>query len=144
MVLMLFINFSSSFSISITPTPAWTHFNLLGVNNFQPLAIISHFLDLLQRCLFPVSSYKTELLLDFPFRYWMAQTLWSSSWGWMMNLRELAIAIVRALYNPWFTTKIGRSAWRLEENKCRPIFKKEDPGDYRPVRLNLIPGKVME
>lgn len=62
----------------------------------------------------------------------------------MMNLRELADAIVMLLYNTWLKTKIGRNAWKQKESKYHPIFKKGDPGDYKPVRLSLIPWKVME
>ena len=44
----------------------------------------------------------------------------------------------------WFSGEVSED-WRLAD--VTPIYKKgckEDPGNYRPVSLTLVPGKVME
>ncbi|KFV82583.1 hypothetical protein N308_13438, partial [Struthio camelus australis] len=63
-------------------------------------------------------------------------------------LRELADIIARPLSiileRSWRTGE-GPQDW--EKANVTPVFKKgkkEDPGNYRPVRLTSIPGKVME
>lgn len=60
-------------------------------------------------------------------------------------LRGLADVIARSL------SVIFERLWQLGEvpNDWRKanatsVFKKGDPGNYRPVGLTLIPGKVME
>jgi len=60
-------------------------------------------------------------------------------------LRELADVIAEPL------SVIFESSWRTGEvpedwrkASVTPVFKKEDPGSYRLVRLTSIPGKVME
>jgi len=63
-------------------------------------------------------------------------------------LRELANAIAEPL------SIFFESSWRTEEvpenwrkASVTPVFKKDknkDPGNYRPVSLTSIPGKVME
>ena len=63
-------------------------------------------------------------------------------------LRELAGVIAEplsAIYQrSWLTGKVPEN-WRLAD--VTPIFKKsckEDAGNYRPVSLTLVPGKVMQ
>ncbi|KAK4818391.1 hypothetical protein QYF61_012312 [Mycteria americana] len=43
----------------------------------------------------------------------------------------------------WLTGEVPGN-WRLAN--VTPIYKglKEDPGNYRPVSLTLVPGKIME
>ncbi|KAK4816829.1 hypothetical protein QYF61_023893 [Mycteria americana] len=63
-------------------------------------------------------------------------------------LRELAEVLTKPLsilyQQSWLTREVPVD-WRLAN--VRPIYKKgwkEDPGNYRPVSLTLVPGKVME
>ncbi|KFV50858.1 hypothetical protein N328_12513, partial [Gavia stellata] len=63
-------------------------------------------------------------------------------------LRELAEVLTEPLSNiyqqSWLTGKVPAD-WRLAN--VTPIYKKgwkEDPGNYRPVSLTSVPGKVME
>ncbi|KFP68848.1 hypothetical protein N322_02266, partial [Cariama cristata] len=63
-------------------------------------------------------------------------------------LKELASALAKPLciiYQPsWLTGEVPDD-WRLAN--VPPIYKqgrKEDPGNYRPVSLTSVPGKVME
>ncbi|KAK4830738.1 hypothetical protein QYF61_013188 [Mycteria americana] len=63
-------------------------------------------------------------------------------------LRELAKVLTKPpsiIYQQSWLTREVPVDWKLA-NKM-PIYKKvqkEDPRNYRPVRLNLVPGKVME
>ena len=63
-------------------------------------------------------------------------------------LRELAEVIAEPLsiiYQCSLLTGEVPEVWRLAS--VTPIYKKgcrEDPGNYRPVSLTLVPGKVME
>jgi len=63
-------------------------------------------------------------------------------------LRELADAIAEPLSitfeRSWRTGEVPED-WRKAD--VTPVFKKrekEDPGNYRPVSLTSIPGKMME
>jgi len=63
-------------------------------------------------------------------------------------LRELAEELAKPLsiiyYQSWLTREVP-DGWRIA--KVTPIYKqgwKEDPGNYRPVSLNSVLGKVME
>ncbi|KAK4832775.1 hypothetical protein QYF61_025622 [Mycteria americana] len=63
-------------------------------------------------------------------------------------LRELVEVLTNPLsilyQQPWLTGEVPVD-WRLAN--VTPIYKKgrkEDPGNYRPVSLTLVPGKVME
>jgi len=63
-------------------------------------------------------------------------------------LRELAKVIAKlllAIYqHSWLSGEVAED-WRLAD--VTPIYKKgckEDPGNYRPVSLTLVPGKVTE
>ncbi|GAB0209569.1 mitochondrial enolase superfamily member 1 [Grus japonensis] len=63
-------------------------------------------------------------------------------------LRELAEVLIKPLsiiyQQSWLTREVPVD-WRLAN--VTPIYKKgwkEDPGNYRPVSLTLVPGKVME
>ena len=66
----------------------------------------------------------------------------------MRVLRELAEVIaktVSTIYQHSCSTREVPEDWRLAN--VTPIYKKgckEDPGNYRPVSLTLMPGKVME
>ncbi|KFP47342.1 hypothetical protein N323_05380, partial [Cathartes aura] len=64
------------------------------------------------------------------------------------GLRELADVIARPLLiifdRSW---RLGEVAEDWKKENVTPIFekgKKEDPGNYRPVSLTSISGKVME
>ncbi|KFQ39822.1 RNA-directed DNA polymerase from mobile element jockey, partial [Mesitornis unicolor] len=63
-------------------------------------------------------------------------------------LRELAEVLTKPLsiiYQQSWLTGEGTVDWRLAN--MTPIYKKgrkEDPGNYRPVSLTSVPGKVME
>ncbi|KFV43909.1 hypothetical protein N341_01425, partial [Tyto alba] len=63
-------------------------------------------------------------------------------------LRELAEVINKPLsiiYQQSCLTREVPAVWRLEN--VTSIYKKgrnEDPGNYRPVSLTSVPGKVME
>ncbi|KFV81912.1 hypothetical protein N308_05122, partial [Struthio camelus australis] len=60
-------------------------------------------------------------------------------------LRELADVIARPLpilfERSWRTGEVPED-WK--KASVTPVFKKEDPGNYRPVSLTSIPGEVME
>ena len=63
-------------------------------------------------------------------------------------LRELAEVIAESLttiyLHSWLSGEVPGD-WRLAD--VTPIYKmgcKEDPGNYRPVSLTSVPGKVME
>ncbi|KFP03769.1 RNA-directed DNA polymerase from mobile element jockey, partial [Calypte anna] len=63
-------------------------------------------------------------------------------------LRELAEVIARPLSiifsKSWVIGEVPED-WRIAD--VTPVYKKgkkEDPGNYRPVSLTSIPGKVME
>ncbi|KFQ73584.1 hypothetical protein N337_02613, partial [Phoenicopterus ruber ruber] len=63
-------------------------------------------------------------------------------------LKELAEVLTRPLsivyQQSWLTREVPVD-WRLAN--VMPIYKKgrkEDPGNYRPVSLPSVPGKVME
>ncbi|KFV96315.1 hypothetical protein N326_00662, partial [Eurypyga helias] len=62
--------------------------------------------------------------------------------------RELADVLAKPLsiiyQQSWLTGEVPRD-WRLAD--VIPIYKKgrrEDPGNYRPVSLTSVPGKIME
>ncbi|KFQ21504.1 hypothetical protein N332_04771, partial [Mesitornis unicolor] len=63
-------------------------------------------------------------------------------------LRDLAEVLAKTLsiiyQQSWLTGEVPVN-WRLAN--MTPIYKKgqkEDPGNYRPVSLTSVPGKVME
>ncbi|KFW67128.1 hypothetical protein AS28_05713, partial [Pygoscelis adeliae] len=63
-------------------------------------------------------------------------------------LRELAEELAKLLSviykHSWLTGEVPDD-WRLAN--VMPIYKKgrkEDPGNYRPVSLTSVPGKIME
>ncbi|KFW65450.1 hypothetical protein AS28_10562, partial [Pygoscelis adeliae] len=63
-------------------------------------------------------------------------------------LRELAEELTKLLsiiyQQSWLTGEVPDD-WRLAN--VTPIYKngrKEDPGNYRPVSLTSVPGKIME
>ncbi|PKU38361.1 rna-directed dna polymerase from mobile element hypothetical protein [Limosa lapponica baueri] len=63
-------------------------------------------------------------------------------------LRELAEVLTKPLstiyQQSWLTGEVPVE-WKLEN--VMPTYKKsqkEDPGNYRPVNLTLVPGKVIE
>jgi len=62
-------------------------------------------------------------------------------------LRELAYVIAKPLSiifeTSWRTREVPKN-WR--KANITPVFKKgkEDPGNYRPVSLTSIPGRVMQ
>ncbi|KFV56278.1 hypothetical protein N328_00737, partial [Gavia stellata] len=63
-------------------------------------------------------------------------------------LTELAEVLTKPLYiiyqQSWLTREVPED-WRLAN--VTPIFKKgqkEDPGNYKPVSLTSVPGKIME
>jgi len=63
-------------------------------------------------------------------------------------LRELAEQLAKTLstiyQQSWLTGEVPDD-WRI--TSVTPIYKmgrKEDPGNYRPVSLALVPGKGME
>ncbi|KAK4830693.1 hypothetical protein QYF61_012862 [Mycteria americana] len=65
-----------------------------------------------------------------------------------VDLKELAKVLTKPLsiiyQQSWLTGEVPVD-WRLAN--VTPIFKKgqkEDPGNYRPVRLTSVPGKLME
>ena len=63
-------------------------------------------------------------------------------------LRELAgviAGLLSAIYQRSWLSGEAPEDWRLAD--VSPIYKKggkEDPGNYRPVSLTSVPGKVME
>jgi len=63
-------------------------------------------------------------------------------------LRELVQQLAKTLsiiyQQSWLTGEVPDD-WRIA--KVTPIYKKgrkEDPGNYRPVRLTSVPGQIME
>jgi len=59
-------------------------------------------------------------------------------------LRELAKPLFIIYQQSWLTEEVPAN-WRLAN--MAPIYKqgrKEDPGNYRPVSLTLVLGKIME
>jgi len=63
-------------------------------------------------------------------------------------MRELVEELAKPLSNiyqqSWLTGEVPDD-WRIDS--VTPIYKKgwkEDPGNYRPVSLTLVPGKIME
>ena len=63
-------------------------------------------------------------------------------------LNELADVISRPLSiifeRPWRTRGVPEDSRKARAAPAFKKGKKEDPGDYRPVSLTSIPGKVME
>ncbi|GAB0182289.1 mitochondrial enolase superfamily member 1 [Grus japonensis] len=65
--------------------------------------------------------------------------------GVLMELAEVLTKPLSIIYQQSWLTGVVPVDWRLAN--VMPIYKKgwkEDPGNYRPVSLISVPGKVME
>jgi len=56
-------------------------------------------------------------------------------------VEELARPLSIIYQQSWLTGAVPDD-WRLAN--VTPLYRKEDPGNYRPVSLPLVPGKVVE
>jgi len=59
-------------------------------------------------------------------------------------VEELAKALSIIYQQSWLTGEVPDD-WRI--SRVTPIYQqgwKEDPGNYRPVNLTSVPGKIME